>query len=139
MNPTPVSMHVSVHTRLGVCDVYTAQPAATGRLRAELTHLGTCHTPGHLSAELTHLSLCSPGNGRACLCLSMNAKGCDLCTLVHSVGGPVSLCLCIGKHEHVPVFPCDSMYMFLHPHNNPPLFFIVVKYTGKNMYYFNHL
>lgn len=96
---------MSPHVHLAVCDVYAARPAATGGREAELAHLGTGPTPGHLSPELTHLSLCIPGNVRACT---------HLCA--HS--GLWTICVCAWRGILV------SLGVFLHPYNNPPLFFL---------------
>lgn len=106
MSPS-VSMRASARVHLGVCNGYTSQPAATGGLGAELTGLGTCHTPGHLSAELTHLSLCTPGN--RCGYMRLWAWTLRPVTRLHlcAVWGPrESACLSVGKYERVCVSLC---------------------------------
>lgn len=98
------STHVSPRVRPAVRGVYAARPAAAGGRRAELAHLGTGPTPGHLSPELAHLSLCTPGNVR-------------VCTHLRAHSGLWTICTCAR---------CGilaSLGIFLHPYNNPPLFF----------------
>lgn len=96
--------HTCPRVRPAVRGVYAARPAAAGRRRAELAHLGTGPTPGHLSPELAHLSLCTPGNVR-------------VCTHLRAHSGLWTICICARRGI------LASLGIFLHPYNNPPLFF----------------